>query len=663
MSQSLTVVQDENLKTVAGYLKQRLGKLTEVLPRSVSIDIVRLINVLMASCSRNNKLAQSTPQSIYACFHLATTLGLEPNTPLGQFYLVPRKNGFLSKKAGRDVIEATPIIGYKGMVELARRSTGIDYVDASVVYQGEPFTAERGTDGFIKHPYVWEIDRTNIKNALGAYATITPRNSKPLFEILDASEIDERRKRSAARDDGPWVTDPRQMWKKTAMRALCMGGRIPLSAEMAMAIDAESRLEMPEMAERAISEILEVEDVGDEGETTGTAQPEMDRLKNEMRASAPAAKAPPIDVKPTVVQPSVDPRPPADMKTVMQESRAMHAENGLGRPAVKNYPAETPPATTPKPPEFLVNYNQGQKLLAKARQIGAVVAVEAQALDRELANAYSNADKRLMDTTLSRLRSAIDEHEAFEKELASQQQDGEDGDDLANAALTDMPMAKAPEQAPDPIMEPMRAMNNAIEEARASGRFTTEELQGWRRRMLEHSAVSNVKSLTDDAAAIRRTIEVRSEKAKPAVSADAAAAPKADKAAEVEGAASAIQALLLSLGRAKKGRIVQELARPDLWEPAMKLLNERGVLGHEGEKNGREYFIKGQTPKATPGPAVFLTDVYDQTKAKIAAAAGDWLSKRQAAALQQRLDDAMQDGDEEKFSSVQQELRKIEESL
>jgi recombinational DNA repair protein RecT len=71
--------------------------------------------------------------------------------------------------------------------------------------------------------------------------------------VLSRKQIEARRKRSDARDRGPWVTDFAAMCRKSAIRALLVGGRVPLSSEMEHALteedsDGEERMVMADIA-------------------------------------------------------------------------------------------------------------------------------------------------------------------------------------------------------------------------------------------------------------------------------------------------------------------------------------------------------------------------------------------------------------------------------
>lgn len=226
-------------------------ELVKVLPKG--IDMGNVVPRLLARASRNPNLLKCTPLSIYTAVHQALQLGLEPESPLGHFYMVPRKN-----RHANNELEAVPLIGYKGFCELARRSGEIAKLDAHVIYEGEEFTYDRG-QGRVSHPYKFEVDRSDSK-IIGAYAYAKLKGvDDPIVAVLSRGEIEARRKRSMASDSGPWTTDYAAMARKTAIRALMTGGLIPLSIHLQGAIeledDVDAKLEIQTMKRAKVEEV------------------------------------------------------------------------------------------------------------------------------------------------------------------------------------------------------------------------------------------------------------------------------------------------------------------------------------------------------------------------------------------------------------------------
>lgn len=191
----------------------------------MSVDGDRLTRIVLTELRRTPKLYECSPQSLIGAMMLAGQLGLEPG-PLGHVYLVPFGN------------EVTFVIGYTGIIELARRS-GIEGLAADVVWDSDeyvqPWKNERGTH------YEWrpgsEDDR---KERVGVL--VTWRDGKtPAALHVPPSRIDRAMKASkgSGSPSSPWNTDPDPMWRKTGIRAarpfLPLGG----SFAQGLAVDGQ----------------------------------------------------------------------------------------------------------------------------------------------------------------------------------------------------------------------------------------------------------------------------------------------------------------------------------------------------------------------------------------------------------------------------------------
>ena len=90
-------------------------------------------------------MGETTPQSFLGAMMTAAQLGLEPNTPLGQAYLLP----YWNSKA--NAYECQFQLGYKGLLDLAYRSGEISVIQAHVVYENDTFDYSFGLDPQLKH--------------------------------------------------------------------------------------------------------------------------------------------------------------------------------------------------------------------------------------------------------------------------------------------------------------------------------------------------------------------------------------------------------------------------------------------------------------------------------------------------------------------------------
>lgn len=208
----------------------------KALPEHVKPD--RVLRMLTTAIRATPKLSECHPGSFVGSVLQVTQLGLEPNTPLGQAFLVP----FWNTK--QNCYVCTPIIGYKGMIELAHRSGRVQVLKAMVAREGDEFTYE---ESFVP-------DFRFVRNAplaaklTHAWCFGTTTNGGRFLEVLERQDVLARKARSQAVKKGwtsPWSTDEDKMWRKTAVRAAQW--QLPQSAEMQRA-ECLSRAEDGDLA-------------------------------------------------------------------------------------------------------------------------------------------------------------------------------------------------------------------------------------------------------------------------------------------------------------------------------------------------------------------------------------------------------------------------------
>ncbi|UQD52332.1 recombination protein RecT [Bacillus methanolicus] len=204
--------------TIAAYLKKMGPEIEKALPSHMNPD--RMARIALTTIRTNPKLLEASVPSLLGAVMQAAQLGLEPGL-IGHCYLVPFKNG----KTGQTDVQF--IIGYKGMIDLARRSGQIENIYAHAVYSKDEFDYELGLEPKLKHKPFMEGDRGEF---VGAYAVAHFKDGGYQFEFMPKSEIEKRRKRSRASNNGPWVTDFEEMAKKTVIRH--MWKYLPISVEI-----------------------------------------------------------------------------------------------------------------------------------------------------------------------------------------------------------------------------------------------------------------------------------------------------------------------------------------------------------------------------------------------------------------------------------------------
>ena len=82
--------RDDGGQRLMGMVNQLLPQIRKALPSIMTPE--RFTRITITAIQNNPKLAQCSPVSFLNAMMNAAQLGLEPNTPLGQAYLIPYWN-------------------------------------------------------------------------------------------------------------------------------------------------------------------------------------------------------------------------------------------------------------------------------------------------------------------------------------------------------------------------------------------------------------------------------------------------------------------------------------------------------------------------------------------------------------------------------------------
>lgn len=209
-------------------LRQNIERMSTEIGRALPshISTERFTRIALTLVRQNPMLLQCSQQSVLGALMLAAQHGLEPG-PLGLSYIIPRWN----RKTGTH--EANFQIGYKGILELARRSGQCAMIDAEIVGENDEFYYEKGLNPTLRHV---PSDDDPGKPVRG-WAAATFTNGGSAFKVLSVKKIEEYRKRSQSPNQGPWVTDWDAMACKTVL--LRLAPFLPLSPEAHQVIAAD----------------------------------------------------------------------------------------------------------------------------------------------------------------------------------------------------------------------------------------------------------------------------------------------------------------------------------------------------------------------------------------------------------------------------------------
>ena len=194
-------------KTMQTYIKAMEGEIKKALPSVITPE--RFTRMVLSAISTNPKLGSCTPSSFLGAMMSAAQLGLEPNTPLGQAYILPYSN--------KGTLEAQFQLGYKGLIDLAYRSGEVELVQAHIVYANDKFECEFGLTPKLTHVPADKDRGEPIK----VYAMFKTKSGGYGFEVMSMNDVRthaEKYSKAYGSSYSPWATNFEEMAKKTVLK-------------------------------------------------------------------------------------------------------------------------------------------------------------------------------------------------------------------------------------------------------------------------------------------------------------------------------------------------------------------------------------------------------------------------------------------------------------
>ncbi len=194
-------------KTIQDYIKTMGPEIAKALPSVITPE--RFTRIVLSALSSNPQLRDTTPTSFLGAMMTAAQLGMEPNTPLGQAYLIPYKN--------KGTLECQFQLGYKGLIDLAYRSGQVSIIQAHVVYENDEFEFEYGLDPKLIHKPA-KADRGEPVWFYGIFRTKEGGFGFQVSSIEDIKKHAKRYSQSYNSPYSPWNTSFEEMAKKTVLK-------------------------------------------------------------------------------------------------------------------------------------------------------------------------------------------------------------------------------------------------------------------------------------------------------------------------------------------------------------------------------------------------------------------------------------------------------------
>lgn len=237
VQQSVTPEQSLN-----NLLKRMGPQIQRALPKHMDAD--RIARIALTAVRATPKLLECDQMSFVAALMQSAQLGVEPNTGLGQAYLIPY---------GKQVQFQ---LGYKGLIDLAVRSGQYKAIYAHEVYKEDEFSFAYGLHKDLVH-----VPSTNPKGEpIGYYAVYHLKNGGYDFVYWTRERIDKHAHEfSQAVKKGwtsPWKTNYDAMAKKTVLKEVLKYA--PKSIELQKVVEADETIKT-EVSED-MSDVIDVTD-------------------------------------------------------------------------------------------------------------------------------------------------------------------------------------------------------------------------------------------------------------------------------------------------------------------------------------------------------------------------------------------------------------------
>lgn len=225
------------------HLLKRMGpEIQRALPKHLDAD--RIARIAMTAVRTTPKLLECDQMSFLAAIMQSAQLGVEPNTGLGQAYLIPY---------GKQVQFQ---LGYKGLIDLAVRSGQYKAIYAHEVYANDEFEFHYGLTKDLIHKPAPIPEGEPV----GYYAVYHLQNGGYDFVYWTRERIDQHaQKFSQAVQKGwtsPWKTNYDAMAKKTVLKEVLKYA--PKSIELQKSVEADSTIKT-EIAQD-MSDVIDVTD-------------------------------------------------------------------------------------------------------------------------------------------------------------------------------------------------------------------------------------------------------------------------------------------------------------------------------------------------------------------------------------------------------------------
>jgi recombination protein RecT len=219
MATTQTKVVDES-QALVKILNEAMPELKRLAPKYLNLS--RLMALALEAKMKNELLAKCSIASVVAFCKQCAEWGTD-RVGAGGVWAVP----FWNKTTASYDMKAIP--DWRLLVEKAKKAKAITHARPDVVREGDTFKEISG----MRPDLIHEPLKEKTGAVIAAYCVYTLPDGTRDFVVMSATELEKVRKSSKAKDDGPWISWPEEMMKKTVVKRtmkLFEGASVELTA-------------------------------------------------------------------------------------------------------------------------------------------------------------------------------------------------------------------------------------------------------------------------------------------------------------------------------------------------------------------------------------------------------------------------------------------------
>lgn len=240
LDQSLEQQKKKPAESIEDMINRSAKALGMALPEHMRPE--RMVRIALTTLRINPKLYKCEPRSFLAALFQSAQLGLEPNTPNGESWIIP----YNTRINGVPVLQAQFQVGAYGFLKLFWNHQNSVSIQLESVHQNDFFEYDLG-ECTVKHRLPsFDGERGDV---VGYYAYAKLTNGGRVLKVMSKKEVLEHAKRFSKcyikkdnkfMDDTPWASHFDSMAKKTVLIQLMKV--LPKSAELQRAINMDETI-------------------------------------------------------------------------------------------------------------------------------------------------------------------------------------------------------------------------------------------------------------------------------------------------------------------------------------------------------------------------------------------------------------------------------------